>query len=369
MNILYVSYSGLGKGGAEVSLDLLMCELSKKHNVYVASSQDFPVIRTLLYKGFRLLPNYYIQNKYLEKFLVKQIKKYKIDIIHSNDRLTTIASITAAKKTGIPVVSHYRDYWFVCPKSSSYNGKKNVKVCSTKCLFTCSNYKRFLWDLYKLNYVQSHWKTLNQADVKIAISSTIKNKLELCKISNSVIVPNPVKLDHLERRKGNGDKVKVLFLGKLHKNKGIQNMLDIIDFDKVDFLVAGYGPLEEFVKQYPVKFLGWVDPKVAYVQADIVVVPSLWEEPFGRVVVEAMSFGIPVIASNLGGLKDIVIDGKTGYLVDPEDKIKWKEKILCLVDNPELREKMGNEALKEVKKYDIKVIANIIEEVYLKCVE
>ena len=70
------------------------------------------------------------------------------------------------------------------------------------------------------------------------------------------------------------------------------------------------------IKKSAARFLGWIEPSKAYKQADIVIVPSLWEEPFGRTAIEAMSYGIPVIASNIGGLKNIVIDGKTGYLIE-----------------------------------------------------
>jgi len=57
-----------------------------------------------------------------------------------------------------------------------------------------------------------------------------------------------------------------------------------------------------------------------YVQADVVVVPSVWQEPFGRVALEALMCGTPVVASNRGGLGEIVQDGITGFIVEPKPK-------------------------------------------------
>lgn len=90
--------------------------------------------------------------------------------------------------------------------------------------------------------------------------------------------------------------------------------------------------------------LGWRDHAGAmalYPQADICVVPSIWEEPFGLVAVEAMAASRPVIASKVGGLQDIVRDGHTGYLFPPGDATSLAECLEILLDRPELRMRMG----------------------------
>jgi glycosyltransferase involved in cell wall biosynthesis len=74
----------------------------------------------------------------------------------------------------------------------------------------------------------------------------------------------------------------------------------------------------------------------------VLLVPS-WNEPFGRVVIEAMAAGIPVIGSNAGGVKEIIQDGVTGYLVTPKDPQKIAEKVIYLYHHPELAKSMGNE--------------------------
>jgi len=100
-----------------------------------------------------------------------------------------------------------------------------------------------------------------------------------------------------------------------------------------------------------------------YEQADICVIPSLWPEPFGLVAVEAMAAARPVIASRAGGLKHIVVDKKTGFLVEPGNAEDLAEKIEILLDDADLRNTMGQKARKIAEdKYDW---SDIIKKYYL----
>ncbi|MBX3176762.1 MAG: glycosyltransferase family 4 protein [Candidatus Hydrogenedentes bacterium] len=78
-----------------------------------------------------------------------------------------------------------------------------------------------------------------------------------------------------------------------------------------------------------------------YRQADICAVPSVWEEPFGMVAIEAMATGRPVCASRTGGLREIVSHMQTGFLFEPGDAGELAKQLEILLDNPELRLRMG----------------------------
>ncbi len=78
-----------------------------------------------------------------------------------------------------------------------------------------------------------------------------------------------------------------------------------------------------------------------YRHLDICVVPSLWPEPFGIVAVEAMACQRPLVATRVGGLQEIVVDGETGFLVDPSDPQMLADRLEQLLDDPELRRSMG----------------------------
>jgi glycosyltransferase involved in cell wall biosynthesis len=93
-----------------------------------------------------------------------------------------------------------------------------------------------------------------------------------------------------------------------------------------------------------VEAVGWRshdDLAELYSRADICVVPSLWAEPFGMVAVEAMASGRPVVASDIGGLADSVVDGVTGFLVPPGDAEALAGKLRTLLDDADLRAGMG----------------------------
>lgn len=93
-----------------------------------------------------------------------------------------------------------------------------------------------------------------------------------------------------------------------------------------------------------VKSTGWLDRAGLadlYRRADVAVFPSVWEEPFGLVAVEAMAVGRPVCASRVGGLGDIVVDGETGFLHERGDAAALAEHLGRLLDDAELRRRMG----------------------------
>ena len=98
--------------------------------------------------------------------------------------------------------------------------------------------------------------------------------------------------------------------------------------------------------------LGWLDHEAVSAQyraADVCVVPSLWEEPFGIAALEAMASARPVCASQTGGLAGIVVDGRTGFLFPPGDAEALAGRLGQLLDDAALRAKMGAAARRRVE--------------------
>lgn len=96
----------------------------------------------------------------------------------------------------------------------------------------------------------------------------------------------------------------------------------------------------------------------------IALVPSIWPDPCPTVAMEAMVMGRPVVASRIGGLPDIVDDGKTGLLVPPGDEQALRTAIKCLLDDAALREQMGARAKQQVVQFKASTVVPRIEEVY-----
>ena len=191
--------------------------------------------------------------------------------------------------------------------------------------------------------------------------STVKNKIS--------VVPNGIDFGEIE----NSDYVEtdtlhpsILFMGRLEKIKGVDILIRSIplvvsSIPDVHLYIAGSGEEERTLKRLAKKlnieenvtFLGFIseDAKWSYYKfTDLCVVPSV-DEPFGIVLLEAMSCGKSVVASNVGGIPYIVEDGKTGLLFECGDIEDLTENVITLLQNKELREKMGAAGLEKAKEF------------------
>ncbi len=100
--------------------------------------------------------------------------------------------------------------------------------------------------------------------------------------------------------------------------------------------------------------LGWLSHEetvALYEKADVCVVPSLWEEPFGMVALEAMAAGRPVCASSTGGLKDTVVHTETGFLFETGNAKELAKELDILLENGDMRRRMGHAARQRVEKH------------------
>jgi len=393
MRILITSYFPPNTGGAEISTYLLAKKLKEMGiDVIIASTGIYKGIKTYYLKKYKLESFFFQhQHHYLKNFLSRIVKKEKIDVIHPQEKLTTIASILAAKENKIPVVVHFRDYWFACPERTCLTPNfEECEICSYRKIFKCC-FKNILWKICEWSLIKYNWKLLNEADKKVAISSAVKRKLYSCGIKDVSVIPNPIDLENFKPDKERVEEIKekynlqppvILYVGALMYHKGILNLLKVFAEDeilrKTDFLIVGEGYLrkdcEEFVKRENlkhVKFIGKVsfeDIPNFYAVSDIVVFPSIWQEPFGRVVLEAMAVGKPVIASNVGGVTDLLTHKKNGFLVEPLNNKMWAKYLNILISDEKLREKMGRIGKILSRKFDVKVIAEKVMNLYLQVI-
>ena len=162
----------------------------------------------------------------------------------------------------------------------------------------------------------------------------------------------------------------VLYSGRLVERKGIQDLLAAIpavleQAPDTRFVLAGGPPGycgEELARQWlppaclpyadRIQFTGWLtmdEIEGWYRGADVQVIPSRYE-PFGMVVLEGMLHGLPIIATNVGGPAAILDDGRTGLLIPPFDPEALAGALLRLLQDPELRRRLGAEAAEEVRR-------------------
>ncbi len=198
------------------------------------------------------------------------------------------------------------------------------------------------------------------------------------------IIPNGITEKEFKKGKGIDFKKKykikkqipiVLFVGRIHKTKGIQNLeYAINNLKNVDFVFVGPddGYMDYlkklFIKNKNVIFTGKMEHEDiinAYSAADLFILPSDYE-PFGICLLEAMAQGLPIISTNQGGPRDF-IKKEFGFLTNPKDKKNWHFLITNLLKDKKKMNLMGIAAKKEAEKYLWSKIIKKIIKVYQNC--
>lgn len=361
-------------GGTEQSIKLLAEGLKKQgHEVFVLTGDkdkkeyevvdDINIIRLdlknkanfiekLLRKGLEF-------NNFLIKSKVEEIfDKIMPDVVHTNN-LFYISPIIwkIAKSRNIKVVHTLRDYWGVCPKTTLLN--HNMQIC---------NNKKVLCKIHMKNYINFS-RNVDVVTAPSQFTLDLYKENGIFNESKNIMIPNAIDIDiseHLkiiEKRKlKNSKAIKYLFIGSLNEHKGIKYLIETfksIDNENIKLTICGDGPLKSFVEEQVkndnrISYLGSVfneNKKVVLMEHDVMIVPSIWYEPFGRVVIEAYKYGLPVIACKIGGINELLTED-VSIGVEIKNKEQLREAILTFNDRKILKKYMNN-MIKHIDKYNI----------------
>ncbi|OGL44925.1 MAG: hypothetical protein A2149_03225 [Candidatus Schekmanbacteria bacterium RBG_16_38_11] len=217
-------------------------------------------------------------------------------------------------------------------------------------------------------------KILARADKIFALSEHWKRVFEeISKRGDISIIPPALPIPYLAEKEGHRSNFPtVLFLGKLEKRKGIYDLIEaasgvIEEIPEVKFLLAGNGEIKKVERICKEKgivphffCLGWADEeKKAKLlkEADILVLPS-YSEGLPMVILEGMVYRVPVVSTWVGGIPEIIVNGENGFLIKPGDINGLKSSIVNLLNNDNLRNKMGEKNRKIVEeKFNMKKVA------------
>jgi len=245
--------------------------------------------------------------------------------------------------------------------------------------------------LYSIYLFTAGRLTLHKASKITVVSSAIKEEAVAYGVDENriVVIPNGLDLakygrikDSIEfRRKFEIDLEDhlIVSVGILHERKGFQYLIRAMNLIKKQYeniklaVVGGDGGYEEKLKELTrqlqiedkIVFTGFLDFKMklmAMSEAEVFVIPSL-VEPFGLVALEAMACGRPIVAARVGGLKDVLDEGKTGLMMKPGSAEALADAIVRLINHKDLRLRLSRNTT-EVRKYDWKIIGQMYLKVY-----
>ena len=284
------------------------------------------------------------------------LKTNEIDIVHIHNVYPLISPsiLPVCKENSIPVVMRCPNYRLICPTALMLRNDVQCEKClggkEHWCFLTncCGNLIESLGFTLRSYMARKLNLFTENVDFFLPPSEFVKRKLVDAGFARSKIKVLPNIVHSIDKKKADGNGKYVAFVGSLHKHKGIEVfMRSAKSLPDVSFKVAGMGPESHRLKTmahanvHAVGHLTNNELETFFRQAAIVIVPSLAHETFGLAAAEAMGFGLPVIASNVGGLPEVVQDNHTGLLFEPGNVAELSTKIRQLMGDPKLRKQMG----------------------------
>jgi len=278
------------------------------------------------------------------KELFTLIKNQKIDILCAHGYKSVVMGNLLAKICKIPVIAFSRGYTTENKKVAFYEWLEQKALQSVNGVVCVSHGQRKKLDKLKVKYKKC-WTVHNSVSIDETEFDYEKNRIDVC---NEFNIPK--------------EKVILATAGRLSPEKGHKYLLDSINLlgneaDNCVFIICGEGMCMDQLKEQA-NTLNIMDkcifagfrrdiPRI-FKAMDIMILPSL-TEGLPNVILEAFAYGKPVISTNVGGVPEILEDGKSGYLTESESGNALADAIIKLINAPEKRVQMGKAGTQQVR--------------------
>jgi glycosyltransferase involved in cell wall biosynthesis len=378
MRILFI-LSQLEKGGGQVIQALELANFLQRtgHSVYIVSDRSRKTTRDFLdyFKELKIKLvgkksyNYLILVKYISIFLKcnKILKTEKIDVIQVFDPVFGgLIGIILKNIHKIPVIirlgAKYLDYY----ESRIIKTHRILVNTLVRKLFLF-----FLNMMEKITIIYSNKAIVNSSYIrKYYINKYRENSEKITLIPSGIIIKN--EFEYINEVKNKLNKY-ILYIGRIMEAKGLEILIEaykkVIDVNNsVELVLLGsinidksfFNFIKDKIVEYQLKnkiiFCGSVPHSRVYnflKNAEVLVLPSLkmkFEEGLPNVILEAFKMGCPVVASNVGGIPELIINFDNGLLFEPSNPNDLFNKIIYIIKNPDFRSKI----IKNAKEYLIK---------------
>ena len=353
LRVLVVHNSYQHQGGedmvAAAEIELLrsrghIVETYFRHNDEITSSGSLSLAREALW------------SRRTTQDITQLIMEFRPEIVHAHNTFPLISPSVywAVGKQRIPVIQTMHNFRLMCPQAMFLREQKVCEDCLGNLpwrgvLRACYRESRLqsgvLAAVVTMHGAIGTWK--NKVTRYIALNKFCRDKFIAGGLPAGRIVIKPNFVDFTAP--GLATRAGFLFVGRLSVEKGVSVMMNAIDrVGDVDVRVAGVGPESHLLTESDqVKTLGSLsssDVRREMSQAMALILPSIWYENFPRTLVEAFGCGLPVIASRIGALGELIEHGVTGLLFSPGDADDLAEKMAWAQQHPEQMADMGRNA-------------------------
>ncbi len=294
------------------------------------------------------------------------IEETRPDVVHFHNTFLRIspAAYYVVKEIGLPVVQTLHNYRLICPGSLLMRDGRVCEDCLGRvipwpgtvhgCWRNSRTGTAVVVAMLAIHRLLKTWT--KQVDVYIALTEFAQRKfiegglpVEKIVVKPNFVYPDPGSGEH----KGNF----ALFVGRLSKEKGVRTLLSAWRLLKgIPLKIVGDGPLMAEVKEHVerkrlvIEVLGWRPREEVFAlmqAASFLLVPSEWYESFPMAIAEAFACGLPVIASKLGAMAEIIEDRRTGLLFEPGNPEDLAAKVEWLFSHHQELARMSKEARAE----------------------
>jgi glycosyltransferase involved in cell wall biosynthesis len=294
--------------------------------------------------------------------------------LHIIHHWLTPAIIWRLKKRNIPVIWSLHEYKIICPEGSFVSNGTVCEKCINGKFYNCAvnRCKKGSFAASALASIDAYYYhrsgVYKKVDAYLCPSEFLQKKfvqygfpagkMHLSNLCYDISIVDEFIRMYKEVHSSEKSQYEkfILYVGRIEKIKGIDTLIKAVEGTGVRLKIAGTGAYFEEMSAYlksrnikNVEILGFQDKKAVFeltMQAAFVVCPSEWYENYPYSVIESLLFSKPVVGAEIGGIPELVLDGKTGFLHKPGDSQDLQRKILQLWENDELVVNLGIEARK-----------------------
>jgi len=328
-------------------------------NIYaIYNTLSKPALIKPIWYGIDLL------NLHSYKVIKDILIREKPDIVHIHNFKGFSLAFNAVESLNVPLIFTAHDYFIGCPRENLF--RSSCEVCHAPPII-CRLYAK----------IQRYMKD-NKPDVVTAPSQFVIDKLKkdgFFEQVRTMKLPLGIELAGNEKIEKDYETIDILYVGRVNRYKGLHILINAfkeLEHKNIHLHVVGEGEDMEESKKIAgfnsnIIFYGFMPDRELvelYKKANVAVVPSIWCEVFGVVIIESFKYGTPVIGSNIGGIPELVENGYNGYLFEAGNVVQLKKVLENLIENPKELKRLSDNAFEFVKKYSMEEHTKRLKKLY-----